>query len=270
MVQSSPANTDIDASLIATLRVLASDKFGKEVKVRAMADGGSHMCMISRRLQQLLDLEQRKLSVPMEGAGRCGIDSKTFVDLKISPADGGSSTGEWIRAGVMSVVSGKLPPTQFDISDWNHLDGLPLADETFNMPDDIDILLSVEFMARIQGNKIIRDHSNSNRPVVSYTTFGWIVYGALPSSQKFASLSHLAIADCQRIADNLERLWRVDAVKEKSLLTSEEARCEQIFSETIKRAEDGRYSVAMPIMDNPPKLGNSLRAAIARQLQNER
>ncbi|XP_031635447.1 uncharacterized protein LOC116348558 [Contarinia nasturtii] len=111
-------------------------------------------------------------------------------------------------------------------------------------------------MARIQGNKIIRDHSNSNRPVVSCTTFGWIVYGALPSSQ--------------RIADNLERLWRVDAVKEKSLLTSEEARCEQIFSETIKRAEDGRYSVAMPIMDNPPKLGNSLRAAIARQLQNER
>lgn len=41
-----------------------------------------------------------------------------------------------------------------------------------------------------------------------------------------------------------------------------------IFSKSITHAEDGRYTVAMPIIPNPPMLGNSLRAAMARQFDD--
>ena len=125
--------TNIDASLIATLRVNASDKHGNTVKVRAMGDGGAHMCMISKRLFQMLKLDQTSLSIPMRGANNSNVTSKPIVDLKISPTNG-SSVGEWLRAGVLDCITVPLPVKQFNDDDWNHIHGLPLADTTFNIP----------------------------------------------------------------------------------------------------------------------------------------
>lgn len=260
---------NINGALIATLRVNASDEHGNSVTVRAMSDGGAHMCMVSTRLVQRLKLDQRKLTVPLEGAGRYEVPSKAVVDIKLSPADNGSSQGEWISAGVLKSISSKLPLQKFDIGEWTHLQGLPLADTSFNIPEDVDILLSVEFMARIQCDGMRKNEQNSDVPIACKITFGWVVYGSLPSLQQFASVSHLALADSQRISDSLEKLWQVEAIKERPLFTPEEVLCQKMFSDTITHADDGRYTVAMPIKPNPPKLGSSLKAAIARQLQNE-
>lgn len=260
----------INAALSATLRVIASDKYGNKVEVRAMADGGSHMNMVSSRLVQLLKLRQAKLSIPLENAGRYSIPSKSIVNFEIRPVKNGSSTGEWIHAGVLNSISDRLPNRNFDISSWRHIRGLPLADTEFNVPADVDILLSVEFMARIQCKGLRKNWKNKDLPIATKTTFGWTVHGALPTSQTFASISHLSVADSQRMADSLEKLWQVDAVKTKPILTEEEELCTQMFSKSIIHADDGRYYVAMPFMQKPPKLGNSLRAAIARQLQNEK
>lgn len=262
--------TDIDGSLIATLSVIASDANGNSVKVRAMSDGGSHMCMVSSRLVQQLKLPQNKLSIPMSGPGKSSLSSKAIVDLKIAPSLNGWNEGEWIRAGVLSSVSHPLPVSEFDISTWNHIQGLPLADSKFNIPNDIDILLSVEFMARIQQEGLRKNRSDPKLPIAGKTTFGWVIYGALPETQRFGSISHLSLEESNILAHNLEMLWQVDVVKERSLLTPEEQLCKKIFDESIKKGEDGHYVVAMPLVPNHPKLGNSLRAAIARQLQNEK
>lgn len=263
---------DIGASLIATLRVRAYHSNDNSVKVRAMSDGGSHMNMVSSRLVQRLKLKPNRLSIPLQGAGQFDIQSKAFVDLKIAPADNGLNDGEWIRAGILSTISNRLPLRHFDISGWDHIHGLPLADTNFNEPDDIDILLSVEFMARISIEGLRKDTVHVDRPIANNTTFGWVVFGALPDNYTCGSMqvSHLSISEDKLIAENLEKLWKVDEVIERRLLTDEEELCRQIFNETVTRSVDGRYIVTMPIMENPPKLGNSLRAAMARQFSNER
>lgn len=271
-VQTNESDTDVNAALIATLKVFACDSNGNSVKVRAMSDGGSHMTMISTRLVQQLKLKPKKLMIPLQGAGQFNLQSKAYVDLKIMPAENGSSSGEWVRAGVLNTISNPLPLEKFECSDWEHIQGLPLADTTFNVPGDVDLLLSVEFMARIEREGFKRDDTNSNRPVARNTTFGWIIYGGLPDAFKKMNMivSHLSVSENQKIADNLERLWKVDDVTERTLMTEEEKLCKKIFDETVTRSKDGRYIVTMPIKNDPPKLGNSLGAAMARQFANER
>lgn len=56
VLYTSAAIVDIDASLIATVHVIASDDRGNTMTVRAMSDGGSHMNMVSQRLVQRLKL----------------------------------------------------------------------------------------------------------------------------------------------------------------------------------------------------------------------
>lgn len=129
------------------------------MKCRAVSDGGSHMNMVTNRLVQRLKPKISNLAVPLEGPGRKNIAIKSVVDIKISPADNGSSCGEWLRAGVLPIISDKLPSSHIDVSDFNHISGLPLADTKYNKPDDIDILLSVEFMARIQLEGLRKDIS---------------------------------------------------------------------------------------------------------------
>lgn len=137
VAQSNRPDADIGASLIATLKVFACDSNGNAVKVRAMSDGGSHMTMISTRLVQQLKLKPEKLMIPLQGAGQFNLQSKAYVDLKIVPADNGSSDGEWIRAGVLNTISNPLPLQKFDCSNWKHIQGLPLADTSFNVPDEV-------------------------------------------------------------------------------------------------------------------------------------
>lgn len=127
-------------------------------------------------------------------------------------------------------------------------------------------------MARIQLEGLRKDISNEANPIAANTTFGWVVYGALPKDNKIFNPQcfHISMSETNEIAKNLEMLWKVDDVEERSLLTEEEKLCTNIFNSMISRTTDGRYIAPMPIKPNAPKLGNSLRAAIARQLSNER
>lgn len=104
-----PLIREISASLLATLSVFAYDEHGNKVKCRAVSDGGSHMNMVTNRLVQRLKPKISNLAVLLEGPGRKNIAIKSVVDIKISPADNGSSCGEWLRAGVLPIISDKLP-----------------------------------------------------------------------------------------------------------------------------------------------------------------
>lgn len=57
----------------------------------------------------------------------------------------------------------------------------------------IQHLMSVEFMTRIEAEGFRKDEINVDRPNARNTTFGWIVYGALPDEYK--SMSHVSWSD---------------------------------------------------------------------------
>lgn len=94
MINTGSSVDNIDSALIGTLKMIPLNRNGNKITVRAMSDGGSHMCMVMSRLVQLLKLEQNKLIVPLGDAGRFDIQAKSIIDLKLSPAENGTSAGE--------------------------------------------------------------------------------------------------------------------------------------------------------------------------------
>ncbi len=58
-----------------------------------------------------------------------------------------------------------------------------------------------------------------------------------------------------------QQLWDMEKVLEVSRHTTEEESALQQFSSHLTRESDGRYSVKLPRVHNPPQLGDSRRMA---------
>ncbi|GFX69048.1 uncharacterized protein TNCV_4945481 [Trichonephila clavipes] len=69
-------------------------------------------------------------------------------------------------------------------------------------------------------------------------------------------------------ADNLEhsikKFWEIENVEIDSVKTSELDICEDHFKSTHSRDDQGRYTVAMPLKEDPSCLGESRQTAIQR------
>ncbi|GFX04291.1 integrase catalytic domain-containing protein [Trichonephila clavipes] len=76
------------------------------------------------------------------------------------------------------------------------------------------------------------------------------------------------VKNASRAADNLEhsikKFWEIENVEIDSVKTSELDICEDHFKSTHSRDDQGRYTVAMPLKEDPSCLGESRQTAIQR------
>ncbi|GFV68817.1 DUF1758 domain-containing protein [Trichonephila clavipes] len=98
--------------------------------------------------------------------------------------------------------------------------------------------------------------------VFQNTVFGFIVSGSTSSDAK--GKEHCGFIQA---ADNLEhsikKFWEIENVEIDSVKTSELDICEDHFKNTHSR-DDQRYTVAMPLKEDPSCLGESRQTAIQR------
>ncbi|GFU97114.1 DUF1758 domain-containing protein [Trichonephila clavipes] len=95
------------------------------------------------------------------------------------------------------------------------------------------------------------------------TVFGFFVSGSTSSDAK--GKEHCGFI---RATDNLElsikKFWENEYVEIDSIKTSELDICEDNFKNTHLRDDQGRYTVAMLLKENPSCLGESKQTAIQR------
>ncbi|GFX24771.1 uncharacterized protein TNCV_1672121 [Trichonephila clavipes] len=90
------------------------------------------------------------------------------------------------------------------------------------------------------------------------------------SSFRFTSSDAKGKEHCGFIqaADNLEhsikKFWEIENVEIDSVKTSELDICEDHFKSTHSRDNQGRYTVAMPLKEDPSCIGESRQTAIQR------
>ncbi|KAJ8930005.1 hypothetical protein NQ314_017261 [Rhamnusium bicolor] len=96
---------------------------------------------------------------------------------------------------------------------------------------------------------------SSNKPVLQKTRFGWIVSG--PINKRQSNLVYTHFNQTLDIQEQLARFWEPEeSVPEKSL-SKEEIACKSHFVENVKRANDSRFIVALPLKESIEKLGES-------------
>lgn len=133
-----------------------------------------------------------------------------------------------------------------------------LADNTFNRPGPIDMLLGASvFWNLLCIGQIVLPNTGT---ILQKTKFGWILSGPLSLNSKNNSICNLSIDSPQNqlIHDQLEKFWKIEECTTSSKLSQEEIECEEHFLNTTTRDELGRFVVSLPIKDNLNKLGDSL------------
>ncbi|XP_052742658.1 uncharacterized protein LOC128198927 [Bicyclus anynana] len=259
--------------LLATALVKVQVRNNYSIIVRALLDQGSQASFITEATVQLLKLNKIYTESNVIGLGgdqQGSVVSKAVVLLKLQSLQD-PSYNITVKAHVLKRLTSFLPEKQVVLQAWEELSKLKLADPLFHAPNKIDILLGADVYGQVLINGILK--GPPGYPMAQNTTLGWIVSGQVGNSNISSSQTcctsiismHTEISE----RDLLQKFWEIEAEpkeNKKRLLTEEEIKCEEMFKNTTKRDENGRYIVKLPFKSsNPPcKYGNSKEIALKR------
>jgi hypothetical protein len=160
------------------------------------------------------------------------------------------------------------PVIKLDISNWTIPKDITLADEQFNEPGSIDLLLGADLFYEM--SRPGRYTYPGNYPVIQETVLGWTLTGKTPIVTKPDNVQHAFIArHDDNLEKNLNRFWEVEPA-DHSTMTAEQKACEEHFLTHSTQQPDGRFMVRLPTKMDTTQLGTSRLSAERRLLAIER
>ena len=137
----------------------------------------------------------------------------------------------------------------------------PLADPALG--GSIDILLGIADVSRCtRGSTSL---SEDRATVTTLTIFGWTLGEAIPQDALPHSILRLQVNE-DTLHSALQQLWELEQVPQSNAFSA----AITLPSNILMTLPDGRYSVALPRVDNPPPPCDSCSMALRRFSQNER
>ncbi|XP_054706729.1 uncharacterized protein LOC129216539 [Uloborus diversus] len=157
-----------------------------------------------------------------------------------------------IPSYVISTKNMTLPP------------GVILADPGFGTPNKIDLLIGAELFWEIIKTGQFRTPSPDLR--FQETVFGYIATGTSTSASEFKFCGFVKGLDS--LEQSIQKFWNIENVEDDKRIISDEAKfCEEYFTSTYNRDNDGRFIVSMPLKEEPSCLGDS-RTNAERRLES--
>lgn len=233
---------------------------------RALCDNGSEANLVAQAALKKLGLKGDGKRVQFLGINGSQLGkSLGSIRLKIQlPGKGGIISAEFL---IVKTI------TSYEPESWKGdpeiTNGLCLADEGYNRPGRIDLLLGVGIWIRIIASGVRR---NANETIAAQNSrLGWIIY---QGKRAFPERDHIGVVKVQesidKVSEQLQMFWEMEEVGTVSIRSKEEEECEEFFRLTHSRDEHGRYIVRIPFNDRIHKLGASKKGAIAQFFRTER
>ena len=181
-------------TLLQTVSVLVTDNTGETHQVRALLDSGSQHNLISEKLVSILNLQRQQTSEVLKGINGAAtpVHEKVFIHLS-------SSYTQYATAAdcfVLPRISGNLPQQTINPKQLSIPSVTVLADSSFHIPSDVDLLLGINIDNEVQLGEKIRIREG---PVMHHTAFGWAISGAIRTAsnsiQSSESFSHLCVTE---------------------------------------------------------------------------
>ncbi|KAL5245923.1 hypothetical protein ACI65C_013331 [Semiaphis heraclei] len=163
----------------ALVEVYAAD--GRRHVVRALLDCGSQASFITEKT--CCALMPRRYHSPVSVTTFANTAS-TFVrgkcNINIVPC-GQQSPSFSLDVSIIPQVTGQTPQSPILAGKWTHIEHLPLADPSYNIPGVIDLLLGADLLPSIYLD------GQFGEPLAMNTVFGWVLLGPMkPSDQTVA------------------------------------------------------------------------------------
>lgn len=242
--------------LLATAIVKIKNSSGQFIRIRALVDLGSGYTLITEKLAKKLGFIPKIQSIPIVGIGEVVAQDKTSsINITIQ-SDIDQSFNLEVETFTMKVVTGDLPSAPVERKNWDHLQGLKLADDHYDRTPPIDLLLGVEVFEEIILDGILKKQDNS--PTAMNSRLGWLLFGATASK-----ISHYPEIKCHNVSippedinATIKKFWELEEISTLRKLTVSEQQAEDIFKANVSINEEGRYEVSL--LFNPSASGKML------------
>ncbi|XP_055590213.1 uncharacterized protein LOC129742346 [Uranotaenia lowii] len=250
----------IDEFLLLTAVVHVLDNDHQPQTCRVLLDSGSQVNFITDQLANTLRLEKRKVEVPIGGINEIKTVARHLIKVHLQSRCSDFRTE--LECLVIPKVTGPIPSTNIDVTDWHFPHGIQLADPNFFKPDKIDLLAGAAlFFNILKTGHLILDPC---LPELRESHLGWLVTGTLTSESNYESIQYAQLASVESIENSITRFWELEEVTTAPKTTAEEQQCEEHFIAIHTRDVSGRYTVRSPLEPNADKLDSSRNLALKR------
>ncbi|KAJ8978287.1 hypothetical protein NQ317_001566, partial [Molorchus minor] len=254
--------------LLSTCIIEVRDYLGNYQLIRALLDSASQACFISEPCLKRLGLSRRRSSAPVLGLNHSSSSTNGLVHCIIKPV-GLTEPCFSIEALVLPKLCADMPSIQIDKINWPHISNIKLADNSFNKPGPIDMLIGAELYPHIL--KSGRICGAEGQPSALDTIFGWVLLGKIHDTS--VSENSNSLVTCCTSTFPLEaalmKFWELESVASKIHISPEDEQCEELFKETLSRDNTGRFIVSLPFRQGEPDLGDTYTSTLRRFLSLE-
>ncbi|GFW76546.1 DUF1758 domain-containing protein [Trichonephila clavipes] len=245
-------NKQTSPVFLSTAIIKIKSKSGKCIECRALIDNASQLSLISGRLKEKLDIPVKSEKHKISGIN--GVNAETSLHsctIEFTPHF--SSLKFNLETIVVNKVTSPLPNFQFKNRQFPHLKNLKLADLNFHISKPIDVLLGAEIYADLLEGMPIFGPAGTLTAIP--TKLGYILSGKIYAPPLKESIVNSSLND------QLSALWKLEEVPKTNAKIQISDPCEESFSKSVKRNNEGRYIVNLPFKENNT-LGESKEKAV--------
>lgn len=237
------------------------------------------LTLITQRMARILKLPLNPTSLKIAGVGNQHTQkSKASITIVCRPIQHDTPTIT-ATAHILQNVTGFLPIQEVPhIAQMKGRPQIPLADQEYNTPAPIDLLLGCDVLGQVlDGTKV---SLGRGKPIAFGTIFDFTLIGPIenssvtpvshPSSAHVISSQPESNASTHDIRKSLERFWESEEPQPHTKTSPLQEQCEEIFRSTTTRESSGRYRVTLPFLPDAPTLGSTHATALRRFLNLER
>jgi len=187
--------------LLATAIVDVKNKSGQYVPCRALLDSGSPSHFITERCVQRLRLSRTQTHASIQGISN--VNTATHQSTSIHLRSRHTDWHTTLDCAILSSITGTTPPSKLDITHWKIPKDIKSADEHFDQPGTIDLLIGADlFYEMLQSGTRKRP---GNFPVLQETVLGWTISGRTPDILQNEPQHTFLVKECSNLEHTLNR-----------------------------------------------------------------
>ena len=251
-------NNSEQTVLLSTVLCWLQDRNGELHLARGILDNGSQCNLLSKEIADNLHLKRDKVDLVVSGLNDSGCQVKSSVTTKL--INRAKTYEHELTFLIVPKIISCTPNKPIKINRMV-LPNVQLADEGYNVPGRVDVLISAEvYYSLIKPQQIKIPNSNL---ILQNSVFGYIVAGSVCQSK--TNKVHCALLrEDTNLDDTLSKFWEIENVEQQVSKSKESQICNEHFNKNHFRDTSGRYVVKMPLKDEPCVLGKSKDIAIKR------
>ncbi|CAG4966177.1 unnamed protein product [Parnassius apollo] len=134
----------------------------------------------------------------------------------------------------MDKVTERLPTVSVDTSAMIDFENLTLADDTYAVLGDIDMLIGASLFSHLLLHNKVKGNSSHTAPYALETVLGYVIVGSAPIMDNISATSYCCMA-VEPLESLVRKFWEMEEVNFPPIASPDDRLYEEIYIRTTVR-----------------------------------